>query len=283
MNNKKRHIKRKKKKKDITSLIIIIIAAILLIIGIILLINYARDYKKGQQVYEEISNEYVVPDEGDKWYNMIDINISELKKINPDTKGWIYFENGEISYPIVQAADNDYYLHTSFEGEELRAGSIFLEMLCKDDFSDTNSIIYGHNMRDLSMFGKLQRYKYEENYYKDNLYFQIITADKVYRFQIFAFNDVDDDSDVYTITFATDKEYVDYIRMVKQLSQANISVPDVADPEATPDEQILSNYKKLVTLSTCTASDDMRFAVIGTIVGEYDRAKRQVVMDNVGK
>ncbi len=260
--------------------VIITLAIVLILVAIAWVIYFIIDYIRGQKTYDNLSDDYTVSDTG-KWYEMMNVDFARLKEINKDTRGWLFFENEDISYPIVQAADDDYYLNTSFEGAPLRAGSIFLEALNKGDFSDKNSIIYGHNMRDQSMFGKLQKYKFEENYYKDHLYFQVITPDRKYRFQIFSYNDVSETSDVYTITFATDREYVDFIRMVKQLSQANIDVPNVAEENATPDEQIIQNYKRLTTLSTCTSQDDMRFVVIGTLVGEYDTINKKLIYDSV--
>lgn len=271
-----------KKKQPYTTKqkVIITLAIVLILVAIAWVIYFIIDYIRGQKTYDNLSDDYTVSDTG-KWYEMMNVDFARLKEINKDTRGWLFFENEDISYPIVQAADDDYYLNTSFEGAPLRAGSIFLEALNKGDFSDKNSILYGHNMRDQSMFGKLQKYKFEENYYKDHLYFQVITPDRKYRFQIFSYNDVSETSDVYTITFATDREYVDFIRMVKQLSQANIDVPNVAEENATPDEQIIQNYKRLTTLSTCTSQDDMRFVVLGTLVGEYDTVNKKLIYDSV--
>lgn len=269
----------KKKPLSLGARIGITIAVVILLIGIAWLIYYIVDYMKGQADYDKINQDYANINTG-KWYDMCDVNIAELKLKNQDTRGWLFFENEEISYPIVQGADDEKYLNTSFNGDTLRAGSIFLEALNKGDFSDKNSIIYGHNMRDQSMFGRLQQYKYEDGYYKDHLYFQVITGDKKYRFKVFSYNDVSDTSDVYTISFASDRTFVDFIKQLKQISQVNIDVPDVSDPDATEDEKIIQNYKKLVTLSTCTSRDDMRFVVVGTLVGEYDNVNKQVIYDS---
>ena len=269
----------KKKPLSLGARIGITLAVVILLIGIAWLIYYIVDYTKGQADYDKINQDYANINTG-KWYDMCDVNIAELKLKNQDTRGWWFFENEEISYPIVQGADDEKYLNTSFNGETLRAGSIFLEALNKGDFSDKNSIIYGHNMRDQSMFGRLQQYKYEDGYYKDHLYFQVITGDKKYRFKVFSYNDVSDTSDVYTISFASDRTFVDFIKQLKQISQVNIDVPDVSDPDATEDEKIIQNYKKLATLSTCTSRDDMRFVVVGTLVGEYDNVNKQVIYDS---
>ena len=75
------------------------------------------------------------------------VDFESLKAINPDVKGWLYIEALDISYPVVQGPDNDTYLHTTYEGTSNFAGSIFLDYQNQDDFSDGNTIVYGHNMR----------------------------------------------------------------------------------------------------------------------------------------
>ena len=84
------------------------------------------------------------------------VDFESLKAINPDVKGWLYIEALDISYPVVQGPDNDAYLHTTYEGTSTFAGSIFLDYQNQGDFSDGNTIVYGHNMKNLSMFGKLK-------------------------------------------------------------------------------------------------------------------------------
>ncbi len=100
------------------------------------------------------------------------VDFESLKAINPDVKGWLYIEALDISYPVVQGPDNDTYLHTTYEGTSRTnfAGSIFLDYQNQDDFSDGNTIVYGHNMKNLSMFGKLKQMK-EQKKYRDSVYF----------------------------------------------------------------------------------------------------------------
>ena len=259
---------------------IITIVIVVFLIGIAWLIYFLIDYFRADTTYDKIADEYTTQGEGN-WYDMIDVDIADLKLVNQDTRGWLFFENEDISYPIVQAIDDARYLRTSFDGKALRSGSIFLEALNRGDFSDENSIIYGHNMRDESMFGKLKKYKNEPDYYKEHLYFQVITADRIYRYQVFAFNDVSETSDIYTVTFATDEEYAGFIRMVREMSQVDIAVPDMAEPNAADDEKLLQNYRHLATLSTCTVEDDERFVVIGVLVGEYDRINKFLLYDSL--
>lgn len=102
------------------------------------------------------------------------VDFESLKAINPDVKGWLYIEALDISYPVVQGPDNDAYLHTTYEGTSNFAGSIFLDYQNQGDFSDGNTIVYGHNMKNLSMFGKLKQMKEQEKY-RDSVYFWMLT------------------------------------------------------------------------------------------------------------
>ena len=129
----------------------------------------------------------------------IQVDIKALQQVNPDVVGWIYFEDGLISYPILFSGDNEKYLKRNYKGNYMASGSIFLEATSARDFSDLYTQIYGHNMRDLTMFGKLRYYKSRPDYYKSHGYFHIITADHDYRYQIFCCKQVITDSEVYTV------------------------------------------------------------------------------------
>lgn len=85
------------------------------------------------------------------------VDVAALKKLNPDCVGWV--ELGDIAYPVVQAADNDYYLTHTFEGAVNGAGAIFVDWRCDPAFGDASTLVYGHNMRDGSMFSGLGDYQ----------------------------------------------------------------------------------------------------------------------------
>ena len=105
-------------------------------------------------------------------------NFDKLKKINADTIGWIRFspKPKEINYPIVQGKDNQTYLHKTFSNNENTLGSIFLDSNANADFADGNSIVYGHRMKDGSMFRHLQDYD-TKKFWKKYPYFYIYTLD----------------------------------------------------------------------------------------------------------
>lgn len=201
-------------------------------------------------------------DDPNGWYHQIEVDIEGLQSVNQDVVGWIYFENEEsISYPVLYSGDNEKYLRNIYTGEYVISGSIFIEGINKPDLSDAHTLIYGHNMNDLSMFGKLRYYKTEPDYYSNHRYFQIITKDKIYRYQIFAYEDNSQLSGgVYCVY---DKPLDDFYEFLDDTicghSQVSCDI-DVRD------------YDHVVTLSTCsTAGSDYRFSVSAVRVDEHSR------------
>ena len=181
------------------------------------------------------------------------VDFDELLRINPDTIGWIRFypEPSIISYPIVQGEDNEEYLHKTFSANENTLGAIFLNVDNNADFSDKNSIIYGHRMKDGSMFRHLQDYE-EKSFWQENPYFYIYTLDgRMLTYHIYSVGQVEDTSDTYLTSFASDEDYQAFLDLTKQTALYDTGV------EVTTEDTI-------VTLSTCTsASDNHRFVVRG--------------------
>ncbi len=179
--------------------------------------------------------------------------VAQLKKSNPDTIGWIKFENPDISYPVMQAEDNEFYLRRSFSGERKTAGSIFMDTINHGDFQDAHTIIYGHNMRDLSMFGQLKYYK-DEEFYEGNEFFIIYTDSATYRYQIFAYYDVTERDDVYTVWYTNDNNFETEVAEMLEKSYYDTGV------EVTGED-------KIVTLSTCSTEGN-RFVIHAKRVAE---------------
>lgn len=216
------------------------------------------DYQKADNLYDELNSSYINIDEqvsDDSWDNMIDVDFDSLQKINPDVVAWLYVENTDISYPILYSGDDSTYLRTTMEGESAKAGSIFLEGYNYPDFTDSHSIIYGHNMRNLSMFGSLKYYKSDESYLDEHKYFQIITPDSKMRFEIFSYFDTEAASWVYAVPYSDCEEFGDYISELLRHSYEVVDTEDVTSAD------------RVVTLSTCSTSG-MRFTVHG-VLREY--------------
>lgn len=236
-----------------------------------------RGYKAGVDEYKEVehqvtrtSREPLVlkdqPDTGQTLtaqeniqepdYQPPEVDFQELKSMNPDVIGWLDVEALDISYPIVQGKDNDYYLHRTFKGQENFAGSIFADAANAPDFSDPNTIIYGHNMKNGSMFGTLRRL-YDQEKYKDSKYLWICTPEGKYRYEIFSLQYAEVTSDTYTLFSDHGDAFASYLENMRQRSQVDLGTED------------LSENDYIVTLSTCTSDDQVRFVVQARWVGTY--------------
>ena len=187
------------------------------------------------------------------WYELVRVNLASLQSQYPDVTGWLYFENERISYPIVKGATNDTYLYTTYDGKSSKSGSIFMDVRSSTSFMDTHTIIYGHNMKNLSMFGKLKYYKNSSKYYKNHQYFQIFCGNEILRYQIFSYQEVPVDSYVYT-------EYHDSASsLANRLKKSSMKDTGVT----------VNDGDKIITLSTCTSNDEYRFIVNAVLVDTY--------------
>ena len=158
------------------------------------------------------------------WYRMTRVNFEALKEINQDVVGWISFENEDISYPIVYSGDNSKYLQKGFDGKRASAGCIFLDGENTPDLGDSRLVIYGHNMKNLSMFGKLKYYR-EEGYYEDHQYFQILTEDTIYRYQVFSYFEVaENETEICRVDFTSEKDYSDLIKELLKRSMKDTGI-----------------------------------------------------------
>ncbi len=255
----------KKKKKRKANTVVLIIAAAVMAFALYKLIPILMDYKQAEDNYTELVQEYVdtgeidgqVDDDEYDWAG-VRIDFDSLKAINADVIGWIRFDDTEavtVDYPILYAGDNDTYLYMDLLGEEHSSGSIFLEAQNTSDFSDYYNIIYGHNMKNGSMFGTLKKYNRDESFYDANQYFTIYTEQGAYRYQIFSYENVADDSVIYTVGYAPDEQY-------QELIDTMIS-GSMRDTGITPE-----NTDRIVTLSTCSYSDTVRFVVHGVCIDQ---------------
>ena len=190
----------------------------------------------------------------------LQVNWDELKEINPDIVGWIYVDAlPNISYPVLKGEDNDYYLHHTFRREYLFSGSIFEDYLNDPDFSDPNTIVYGHNMKDGSMFNALKQLKNQETY-DANPYFWILTPKGNYRYHIYCAATAAAGSDVYLLYRDQDEEFLKWEEKMQEMSE----VKNQVDFQKTD---------KTVILSTCTSDSSYRVVVIGKCVSREQPVK----------
>lgn len=253
-----------KTKLNKVSILLILVGVLCIVVSAWGIYGIYSEYKMAVDKYSKLEEEYVqihTPDtsssetESDEiaWYEMATVDLTGLQSKYPDIVGWLFFENETISYPVLYAGDNDKYIRTTYDGKSATAGSIFIEATHNSDFSGTHTLIYGHNMKNLSMFGKLKYYKTQEGYYDTHQYFQIFYGNKVMRYQIFAYQEVAVDSFVFQESFTSGRVLANKLLANSMVNQGlNIKDTD-----------------KIITLSTCTADDDYRFVVSAVLVDTY--------------
>lgn len=145
----------------------IILALCIVVFGIAAmnLVEIGKGYYDGQKEYEELkeyTEEKVNGQQDDPTESEAEektIDFEELRKINEDIVAWIQIPGIDVDYPVVHGEDNEYYLHHTFQKEANKAGSIFLDYRNRADFTEQRVIIYGHNMKDGSMFSNLKKYQ----------------------------------------------------------------------------------------------------------------------------
>ena len=177
-------------------------------------------------------------------------HIEALQEINPDVVGWIYITATDISYPILQGEDNDTYLHSSWtdKTKTLKAGSIFMDSSNSPDFSDFNTIIYGHRMQNETMFGKLKYFR-TKDYWQTHHDVYIVTAEKILRYDIYATYEVSVQGKTYLIDFDGEESKCEYIDYTLGMARYDTGIVPTCNDS-------------ILTLITCTASDSSaRWAV----------------------
>jgi len=173
-------------------------------------------------------------------FSTISIDFAALHAINPDIIAWLYIPDTPVSYPILQGASNQTYLRTTYEKKSNILGSIFMDYRNNKEFTDWNTIIYGHNTSNDSMFGSLKKYK-QQDYADQHLYVQIIRENQVRVYEIFSIYETLATSDTYTIKFSSTDSYKSYLdKMALQTLLPSGEPPDM---------------ETIVTLSTCTGGE----------------------------
>lgn len=164
-------------------------------------------------------------------------NEEELKSINSDYKMWIQIENTNINYPVVQGSDNDYYLKHNFRKESNISGTVFVES-ANDIDNDKNIILYGHNMRNGTMFNNITNYK-EESFFNEDNKINIIMNNTLYEYEVFSVY-VKNVSEVnLAIGFANEDEFINYAY-------------NEADESLYKKDVDFSAEDNLITLVTCS-------------------------------
>lgn len=190
---------------------------------------------------EEAVEEIWVPEEitGDEHMEALrEIDIAALQDVNPDVIGWIRIPDSNIDYPLVRGTDNDYYLKHTWDGIKNSVGSIFMEHRNSAEFTDYNTILYGHNMNDGSMFANIRRYN-TQWYWERHPYVYIATEDGVFRYEVFSSYESSIEGPAYGLSFHQEKTKANFL-----ISALEKTVADLGIRPAMTD--------RILTLSTCS-------------------------------
>ena len=267
-NTQKQPEQKKKKKSDVLLTIALIAAIVVFCYAAFNLYHIYTEYKKGTDEYNQIEEMAVTERDADsgevagpnaQLKPPIEVDFDKLKSVNEDVVGWIYVDAlPDISYPIVKGKDNQTYLHQTYEKNYNFAGTIFVDYENSGDFSDCNTLVYGHNMKNGSMFGHLKKFREDDKLYKQDKYFWILTPERNYRYEIISAYTTGVNSDTYTLFKGPGEEFEKYLEKIKVYS------------EIQTDDTDLTIKDKIVTLSTCTGNESTRFVVQGKRVDAED-------------
>lgn len=243
-----------KKKK-----IIFGVSLILLLAGLVCLIVYIVQKKENHQIYDDIQKENEVsevPEEPveEKEPVVIPIDFASLKGKNPDIYAWIDIEDTNIHYPIVQSATDDtYYLEHTIEGVKGYPGSIYTERANAKDFSDFNTLIYGHDMKDGTMFKHLHKFE-DPEFFQSHETVTIYTETEIKTYRIFA-------SIVYDNRHILNSFRFDDAESRKAFIQSLYDARSMKNQFR--EGMTIDENSRLITMSTCiTGQPDKRYIVV---------------------
>lgn len=198
----------------------------------------------------------VEPDE--HMENLAQIDLNALRKANPDVVGWIFLPGSQVNYPIVQGEDNQYYLEHTWDNKKNSAGSIFLEATNSPNLTDCRSVLYGHNMGNMSMFAILHAYA-NSYYVKQFPYAYLVTDEGVLRYEIYSTYQAAVDSKTYALDL-DHRHMPSFIQMTLDESEFDMGI-------------VPADTDRILTLSTCTGNYSTRRVVHARLVMEEVEVK----------
>lgn len=179
--------------------------------------------------------------------------FKRLWDTNSDIVGWVRVPGTKIDYPVVQKSNNEYYLRRNLKKEWALRGTIFMDYRSHGNTEDLNTVIYGHNMKDGSMFGNLSKYK-KKDYFEENQYVEYDYPGATTKWQIFSVYIYKPEDDFFIVTFSNQKEYEKFLNDCKKRSIYDTGV-------------LVEKDDRMLTLMTCTyETDDARLVVNAKLV-----------------
>lgn len=235
--------------------IVLLISIAVFLSCIIYFAVYFLNHKETQNLREE----YVSSTTSQTEKVEVPVDFAKLKKANEDIYAWISIPSVNVDYPILQhPKDNAFYLNRAVNKKWSAYGSIFTEKYNTKDFSDFNTLIYGHNMRNGSMFGSLKKFR-DASFFEENRYITIYMENRILKYEIFAACTWDNKHILANRNFDLHENRNVYLEEIFAVRDMNSQVKR--------DIKVTSN-DRIVTLSTCMNDRSKRFIVSGVLV--YD-------------
>ena len=233
--------------------VFITVLIVILVTSLFLIIKSIYNYKTAEATNRDLQEMYVrvVKPTTEKPKDIISFPISvdfeKLKQNNSHIVGWIYCPDTPINYPVVKGNDNNWYLRKNLYGKHLASGTIFADYRNGDIGNDTNYILYGHNMKNSSMFGTLKKYN-EQSYYDTHPIIYFSTPSYNYIIEIYAGTVVRSDSEIY------------------QPEPPKEIITKIKSNSTFVSTLVIESKDNLITLSTCSSEfNNARYVLIGKV------------------
>ena len=220
-----------------------------------------KEALKKEKVSEDEFDDEAEEEPVDLLHPHFQIDYGALSGVNADFTAVLHVPSLSITYPVVKSKDNEEYLHRTFEGKANFAGSIFLDANAKGSYDHKNTFIFGHNMKNGTMFGKLKYFLRDDQLANSNPYVFLCRPEGITRYRIFSYYLTTVESPIYN-DFEGDKGYDQYLSLIQRLSSYRNYPKDSIDFSQRPD---------IITLSTCSgpSGGNQRFIVQAALEEVY--------------
>lgn len=263
---------KKRSKRNIWKLVyvLLIVLCLLCIGGMVLYLKNDQEEETAAEEQQEVIQEQYVDEDAETEIAEVEkaelpIDFDGLQEINPEIYAWIRIPDTNIDYPILQHAEEDqsYYLTRDIYGENQQAGSIYTEYYNSKDFKDPNTILYGHNMKNGSMFHNV-RYFAEKEYFDEHRELYIYMPGKILKYEIITCYEYDDRHLLASFDFFDEEVYAEYLEEIMNPHSMYAMVREGAN---------LTTEDKLVTLSTCVANKPNNRRLLQAVLVEETEAE----------
>ncbi len=236
------------------------ITAVICILACVLSVGQAvriqLQYTQGKKAYDDLALNLVSLSADDNYESAeggapIDVDFELLRQMNAGAVGWLYCEGTPINYPVVQSTDNSYYLKHLYNNQNNSSGAIFMDALNNPDMTDMNTLIYGHNMKNGTMFACLQNYS-DPAYLRQHPVMYYLTSGRDYKIEVFSCYTDGPATEAYTIAYDSPDTYAKCLQRSWSLSEVSANVP-------------MTINDRIITLVTCTGYNSDRYVVQGKI------------------